>query len=117
MFFFLQQEERALTDDGLAVGLEHGPAHHGSAHDDQIRQEPARHGDVSSFPSCDGGDGEEEGNPETRGWPGREGGGRDLARGVRRRIARTEGTVTGSDSRREVGAAARVVVFGFGLSS
>jgi len=35
-------QEGALTDDGLAVGLEHGPAHHGSAHDDQIREEPAR---------------------------------------------------------------------------
>ena len=74
---------------------------------------------MSSFPSCDGGGGGgEEGNPETRGWPGREGIGRGLARGVRRRIARTEGTVTGSDSRREVvAAAALVVVFGFGLSS
>jgi hypothetical protein len=36
MFFFLltRQQEGALTDDGLAVGLEHGPANHGSAHDD-----------------------------------------------------------------------------------
>lgn len=103
MFFFLltRQQEGALTDDGLAVGLEHGPANHGSAHDDQIREEPARlcvspessdarqimlsskgkvareqiacgvesrrkskisahHGSLSSFPSCDGGDEEEE---------------------------------------------------------
>jgi hypothetical protein len=24
----------------LAIGLKHGPAHHGSAHDDQVRKKP-----------------------------------------------------------------------------
>jgi hypothetical protein len=24
----------------LAIGLKHGPAHHGSAHDDQVREKP-----------------------------------------------------------------------------
>jgi hypothetical protein len=41
-FFGQRQEERALTDDGLAVCLEHGPAHNASATDDQIREEPTR---------------------------------------------------------------------------
>jgi hypothetical protein len=34
----IKEEEGALTNDGLAIGLEHGPAHHGSTHDDKVRE-------------------------------------------------------------------------------
>ena len=35
------EREGALTDDCLAVGLDHGPADDGAAHDEELPEEPS----------------------------------------------------------------------------
>jgi hypothetical protein len=32
--------ERALTDESLAIGLDHRSAHDGASHDEEVRKEP-----------------------------------------------------------------------------
>ena len=54
-----------ISDDGLAVGLHHGPADDGAAHDEELPEEPSGHLALvllHSSPPLSGGGG---GNPRT----------------------------------------------------